>query len=131
MALLINGRALADAVAADGLPRIADADDGSAHVLYLDGGRVRSMLASDWPPPLPTDPTPEESAAAIAARETERGTRLADALLLRQQIRTAVRTLAGKKPAQWGVPELRALVALLLHEGGYLEGDAALRDVGD
>ena len=129
---IIDGAAIGAAVAADGLPRVATATDGTQHVLYLEeSGRVRSMDADAWDGPLPTDPTPAEIDAAIAARETERATRIADALALRQQIRTTARALAGRKPAQWGVPELRGLVALLLHEGGYLEADAALKDVED
>lgn len=122
------------AVERDGLPRVADYDDGSQHVLYLDGDLVRSLAAADWLAtrgPLPSDPTPQESAMAIAARETGRATRQADAIILRSQIRTAARALAGKKPTQWNTQELRELVALLLHDGGYLEGDAALRDVGE
>jgi hypothetical protein len=63
---------IADAVALDGLPRQAIADDGSKHVLFLDSETVRSLLAADWPPPLPSDPTPAEIAAAIAARVVQR-----------------------------------------------------------
>ena len=56
------------AVAADGLPRVGRYDDDSRHVLYLDGDLVRSKTLAEWAAPLPTDPTPEESAAAITAR---------------------------------------------------------------
>lgn len=67
MALL--PRAIADLVARDGLARQATADDGSQHVLFLDGSVVRSILASEWQGALPPDRTEADSLAAIAQRE--------------------------------------------------------------
>lgn len=79
--------ATAEAVQADGLPRVATADDGTQHVLYLDGAAVRSMLATDWPPPLPTEPTPAESTAATQTRQQAETQRRARAAAARERLR--------------------------------------------
>jgi hypothetical protein len=115
------------AVARDGLPRVADYDDGSQQVLFLDGDTVRSMPAADWPPPLPTDPTPAEIAAAIAARQVAQQQAESDALALRQRVRTIAQSAVGVQVDQLTAIQVRALIAVLLHKAGALDKSGAIR----
>jgi len=112
---------IAQAVARDGLPRVATADDNSQHVLFLDGSAVRSMLAADWPPPLPTDPTEAEIAAAIAAREAAALQAIQDAAALRQKILTVAGSAVGQSIDTLTAGQVRALVACLLYKNGALD----------
>lgn len=123
---------LADAVARDGLPRLASADDASQHVLYLAGGKVRSMLASDWPPPLPSDPTPQQIAAAIAARAQAAQQERSDASALRSRVLTLANGTVGRQiDAAFTTAELRALLALLLWKSGALTNAGAIKPLGE
>ena len=119
------------AVAHDGLPRVANYDDGVLRVLYLDGERVRSMGASDWPPPLPRDPTPEESAAAIAQREAAQQQASADAAALRQQIITLAQSAVGVRLADLTVGQRNALIAVLLWKEGALDRTGTVRPLAE
>lgn len=130
MPVLIDGLALSDAVARDGLPRVAIDDDGIQHVLYLNGGTLPlSMLASAWPSPLPTDPTPQQSEAAITARETERGNRQAAALLRRQRAGDLAESAVGVKVGALTPRQVEALLGVLLERAGALDDDGAVRAV--
>ncbi len=75
MPVIIDGQTIHEQITLDGLSRVAAADDGSVHVLYLDSSGdieiIRSMLAADWPPPLPTNPTPQQISDAIASRSAQ------------------------------------------------------------
>jgi hypothetical protein len=121
MPLLLNAPALIAAVTDDTLPRVALADDGSQHVLFLDGSTVRSMLASDWPPPLPTDPTPSERAAGRAARLAAENARAADAAALRQKVMTVALSAVGQSIDTLTAQQVRALIAVLLYKAGALD----------
>jgi hypothetical protein len=107
MALL--SQAIADQVAIDQQPRQATADDGSVHMLFLDGGVVRSVLLNDWP----------AEQLALAARDAVRIKRQA----LRVALRSAAQAHAGKRAGQLTLPELRDLVLILLEERGLLDED--------
>lgn len=122
MPSLINGLAISDTVALDGLPRVAIDGDGAQHVLYLSEGATlpQSMLASEWAGALPTDPTPAESAAAIAARETERGNRQATALLKKQGMLALAQSAVGVKVGALTPRQVEALLGLLLLKAGGL-----------
>lgn len=120
---------IADLVRGDGLPRQATADDGSIHVLYLDGA-VRSMAAADWPPPLPADPTPAESAAAIAARQQAAQQAQADAQALRQQILSLAQSAVGVSLNALTANQRNALVACLLWKAGGVANDMTVRPLG-
>lgn len=113
--------AIADAVKRDGLPRQAMADDGSAHVLFLDGSSVRSMLAADWPPPLPSDPTQAEIDSAVAARQAADQQAITDAAALRQKILTVANSAVGQSIDTITAGQVRALVACLLYRAGALD----------
>jgi hypothetical protein len=113
------------AVERDGLPRLASYDDGSQHVLYLEDGLVRSKPLAEWGD-APKEPTQAESDAAIQARDAAETTQRQ----LRRQVRQRARDLKGKKPAEWNANDVKALLALLLLERGYLDGES-LRDVGE
>jgi hypothetical protein len=114
-------QATADLVASDSLSRVATADDNSRHVLYLDGDMVRSMLAVDWPPPLPTEPTKAEIDAAIAARAAARLQAGKDAAALRQKVLTTAQSAVGISVDALTAGQVRALVALLLYQQGALD----------
>lgn len=120
-------QAVAALVAQDGLPRLVTADDGSPHVLYLDNLGVRSMLASDWPPPLPSDPTAPEIAAAIAARQAAEQQARADAIALRSQIVTTAQSAVGISLTALTAPQVRSLLALLLWKAGGVKPDGTVR----
>lgn len=122
---------IADAVKRDGLPRQATADDGSQHVLFLEGSSVRSMLAADWPPPLPTDPTPAEIAAAIAAREAAAQQDAADALALRQRIITIAQSAVGQSIDTLATNQIVALVKCLLYRAGAIDKAGIVRPLAD
>ena len=117
-----------EAVAADGLSRVADYDDGSRHVLFLGAaGKVQSLATADWIAtrgPLPHDPTPEESQAAIAQRETARQQASTDAAALRQQILTLAQSAVGVRLIDLTAGQRNALIAILLWKEGAI--DAAL-----
>jgi hypothetical protein len=130
---------VADLVRSDGLPRLVDAvewDDttptGAAvpTVVYLDGA-VRSMPASAWPPPLPTEPTPAEIAAAIAARQAAAQQVQSDALALRQRIRGHARTLTGAQIDDLTLPQIREAVKVLLHKYGAVAIDGTIKPDGE
>lgn len=135
MPLLIDGKTIADLVALDGLPRVAMADDTTQHVLYLDVGPLpRSMLATDWLAtrgPLPTEPTQQEIADAIAARETARQAALAEAATLRLAIITLAQSAAGARVDQLTAGQVRALFAILLWEEGALKNDLTVRALSE
>jgi hypothetical protein len=108
-------------VALDGLPRVATADDGSDHVLYLDAPHVRSMAAADWPPPLPSAPTPAEIAAAMAARTAARVQAQQDAAALRQKVLTTAQSAVGVSVDALTAVQVRALLTILLYQQGALD----------
>jgi hypothetical protein len=121
---------IADAVALDGLPRQAVADDGSKHVLFLDSEAVRSLLAADWPPPLPSDPTPTEIAAAIAARVAKAQQDRADAAALRTRVLTLAQSAVGTQLDQLTAAQVRALVACVLYKAGAIDTAGIVRPIG-
>lgn len=115
MPSLIDGKKIADLVALDGLPRVVLDDEGTQHVLYLPDGAPlpHSMLASDWPPPLPTEPTPEESAAAIQAREAKQKEAHDKAALKRQRMIDLAESAVGEGIDRLSAKQLGAILALL------------------
>ncbi len=117
-------------MARDGLPRVATADDGSAHVLFLEAGFVRSVLASDWPPPLPSEPTEAEIATAIAAREAAAQQETADNVALRQLVISTAQSTVGLSIDVLGNLQVRALLACLLHKANALDKDLKIRPLG-
>lgn len=121
-------------VALDGLPRVAQYDDSSQHVLYLDGEVVRSLTDVEWLAQrgaLPTDPTPAESAAAIAARETARGNRQAAALLRRQGMLALAESAVGVKVGQLTPRQVEALLGVVLLGFGALDDDLSVRPLDE
>lgn len=102
-----------EAVAADGVPRAADYDDGEQRMLYRDGHVVRSVPLADWPA--------EEQ--ALAARDAER----AKHATMRESLGNAARTHAGKDAKQLTFPEMRDLFALYLEKEGMLDADGRVR----
>lgn len=120
-------KTIADAVLLDGLPRVATADDASVHVLFLEAGQVRSMLASDWPPPLPTDPTQAEIDAALAAKAAKQQQDLLDAAALRTRVRTLAQSAVGVQIDQLSGAQVRALIAILLHKQSAIDKNGAIR----
>lgn len=122
------------AVERDGLPRVADYDDGSQQVLYLDGDLVRSMPTAEWLTmrgPLPADPTPEQVQAALAARRAAEQQAAQDAAALRQLVRTKAQSAVGVAIDDLLVGQLRALVAILLHKEGALDKDGKIRPLSE
>ena len=123
-----------EAVGRDGLPRVADYDDGSRHVLYLDDGVVRSLTEAEWLAQrgaLPSEPTQAEIDAALLAREQERAQALADAQALRQRVRTLAQSAVGVQFDQLTSAQLRALFAILLHKEGALDKTGAVRPLSE
>lgn len=116
------------AVEKDSLPRVGEYDDGSRHVLYLDGAIVRSKTLAEWGD-APKAPTPAESAAAVAARETERGTRQANALLRRQRVHDLAASAVGVKIGALTPRQVEALLGVLLERAGALDDNGAVRPV--
>jgi hypothetical protein len=121
----------------DGLPRVVRSRDElgnpSQHVMYYDGV-ARSMLAADWivlhgaPPP---DPTPEESAAGVAAIAQAASQATADAAQLRQQVLNLANSAVGVVVNALTAAQVRALVALLLLKAGALNTDGTVRPLTD
>lgn len=129
---------ISDAVATDGLPRVATdtLGSGTQHVFFLNArGTVESMLASAWLAtrgPLPTDPTPQESAAAIAARAAATQQAAADAAQLRQQIIALAQSAVGVRLDALTGPQVRALFALtVLRPAGAVAPDLTVRPLGE
>lgn len=124
-----------EAVQADGLPRVADYDDDSRHVLYLNGGSVvQSLTAAEWLAtrgPLPVDPTPGESAAAIAAREAALAAALAAAATKRAQILAIAQSTVGIRADLLTNLQLRALFGIILWEAGALDGGLLVRPLAE
>lgn len=120
-------QSIADLVQADGLPRVVIADDESQHVLFLDGAKVRSMLATDWPPPLPTDPTQEQSDSAIAARLAATNQEANDALNLRTQVIALAQSAVGVRIDNLTAIQVRALMAVLLHRAGAIDRTGSIK----
>jgi hypothetical protein len=136
MPLLIDGEAIAGRVALDGLSRLVVDDAGAQHVLYLpDGGALpASMFAAEWLAqrgPLPADPTPEQIADAIAAREAARQQALADAAALRQQILTIAQSAIGVRVDLLTAGQVRALFAILLWKEGAIKNDLTVRALAE
>lgn len=124
-------QSIADAVERDGLPRQATDEDGVVHVLYFDAHVVRSMLASEWLPPLPSDPTPAEVAAAIAAKAAAEQQTKADAAALRTRVRALAQSAVGVQLDQLSAPQVRALIAVLLHKQNAIDKTGAIRPLAD
>lgn len=123
MALL--SQTIADAVAADHLPRVATADDGSTHVLYFDIV-VRSMGAGEWQGALPTEPTPAEIAAAVQTLKAAAAAAQADSAALRQRVIQAATSAVGVQVDQLTAGQVRALIALLLWKQGAIDKAGAV-----
>jgi hypothetical protein len=126
---------VADLVRSDGLPRLVDAvewDDTAPTgatvptVVYLDGF-VRSMPASAWPPPLPTDPTPAQIAAAIAARQAAAQQAQSDALALRQRIVTLAQSAVGVSIDALTAGQRNALIACMLYKAGGIDAAGVVK----
>ncbi len=137
-----------DAVAADGLPRVARyleifTDDAGQettgaevqHVLYLNGGPLpQSMLASVWLAtrgPLPIDPTPQQSADAVAAIEAARVAALAAATTKRQQILAIAQSAVGMRVDLLSNIQVRSLFAVILYEEGALDAGLLVRPLSE
>jgi hypothetical protein len=123
-------KAIADLVALDGLSRLVTADDASQHVLYLDGA-VRSMLAADWPLPLPTDPTPQQISTAIAARQASAQQATSDASTLRTQIVALAQSAVGVSLSALTPAQVRSLMALLLWKAGGVSSAGVVRPLSE
>lgn len=131
MALL--PQSVADLVSRDHLPRQATADDAIQHVLYWDS-IVRSMEASAWLAtrgPLPTDPTQQESDAAVLALQQAAQQAQADAAQLRQQVVTIAQSAVGVRVDLLTAPQVRALFAAVLWQEGALKPDLTIRPLAD
>lgn len=131
MALLINGQAISDAVALDGLPRVATDTDDVQHVLYLDGATVRSMLSADWPPPLPTTPTAQQIADAITARQAAAAAELAAIAALRVQIVNLAQSAVGVRIDLLTAGQRNAIIACLAWKSGAIANDMTVRPLGE
>lgn len=106
---------VADLVAADQQPRQATADDGSEHMLFWDGSKVRSVPVEQWAA------MQQELAgkAAAAARADQR----------RQTVRAKAQAHAGKRADQLSLPEMRDILLMFLEERGALADDLTIKDV--
>jgi len=124
-------QATADLVATDGLPRQATADDNSVHVLYLDGALVRSMLASAWPPPLPTPPTARQSATAIAARQAAAQQALIDEAALDARVKNLAAGCVGMSVDDLLAGHVKTFVILWLHSKKALDKDGKIKPLSD
>src|SRR6185503_7259883 len=114
------------AVERDHLPRVAryqtEYDDGTSgetqHVLYWGGAFVQSMITADWLAqrgPLPVDPTPAESNAAVQALAQAAQQAQTDAAQLRQQVLALAQSTVGMRvDAAFTTAQLRSLLAILL-----------------
>lgn len=120
-------KASADLVARDGIPRQVTADDSTQHVLYRENGLVRSMLASDWPPPLPSDPTVEEVVVALAAQIEAAERACSEATRLRQRALTLAQSVQGLRVDALTLPEARAILEILLYQAGALGSDGTVQ----
>jgi hypothetical protein len=119
-----------EAVAADGLPRVADYDDGTQQVLFLGGAIVQSMSTADWLTqrgPLPADPTPQQSADAVAARAAAQQAQTAKRAALRTRARTIVSGAVGVDFAALTNAQLLGLVKVMAHRLGAFDDDGLLR----
>lgn len=113
MPLLIDGLALSALVQQDGQPRQASADDGSQHMLFLDGQIVRSCLLSDWPA--------EQTVLAQHAQERQ------DAAALRQRVVTLAQSAVGTRVDDLLTGQVKALVAILLWQAGALDSSGTVQ----
>ncbi len=116
------------AVERDGLPRVAHYDDGIDRVLYLNGSPFpASMLASDWPPPLPTAPTQPQIDAAIAARAAAAQAAATAAAALRQTIITQAQSAVGLSINALNAGQRNALMACLFWQAGAIADDLTVK----
>ncbi len=134
MATLLDYR-VHQAVEHDGLPRVADYDDGSRQVLYVNGGTVvQSMPATAWIAqrgPLPSEPTQVEIDAALTAQAIAEQQARTDAAQLRQQILTTLQGALGVPFVNLSTIQLKAVVAALAWRAGALNKDTTLRPPAD
>lgn len=113
------------AVERDGLPRVAAYDDGSQHVLYLDGAIVRSMAVRDWAPPLPRIPTQAESDTAAAALLVERQQQ--NSRRATERARAAGHVAVGTTVDSLTTPQLLGLVRAMAHSLGAVDDDGTIK----
>lgn len=107
----------ADLVREDGTPRVCDADDGTQHMLYRDGGMVRSCLLGDWP----------AAQQDLAAKQQA----AIDAAALRQTIRDRLTGMAGKRVDDVTVGELKTLLLYLVWREGGIAKDLTVKPIGE
>lgn len=134
--VLINGLAIQEAVTRDGLPRVVAANDGTQDVMYLaSGARIaQSMGADQWLAQhgaLPVDPTPEEIAAAIQARDQAAAAAASDAAQLRQQVLATLQSAVGVRFTDLNNVQLRAIVEGLAWKAGALSPDTTIRPLAE
>lgn len=131
-----------EAVRLDGLPRAAryltTYDDGNQaetqHVLYRPNGIVQSMPAADWLAQhgsLPTDPTPEQIAAALAAQAAAQQQAVADSALRRQRVLQAAQSAVGVRVNDLDSLQLKTMLACLLWLAGGLDKDLKVRPLNE
>ncbi len=123
---------LARAVAADGLPRLAEDENGSGtlHVLYLEDDLVHSKLLSAWGD-APKEPTPAEIDAAMQARAENHLRRAQESLALRQRVRDLAQSAVGVRIDLLSAPQVRALQAVLLWQAGALDKDGVVQPLAE
>lgn len=122
------------AVALDHLPRVARyADEQGAEsrkVLYWTGRRVETLTEAEWLAqrgPLPADPTPQDTAAALTARQQD----TQDAAALRAAIRTRLDALVGKRIDDLLVGDLKTLLLYLVWRENGIDKDMKVRPIGE
>ena len=133
MSTLLDFR-IHQAVDHDGLARVAEYDDDSQHVLYVEGDVVRSLLAADWLAtrgPLPTDPTPEQVNAAIEAKEQARLAALTDAAALRQRVLQVAQSAVGVRADLLTAAQARALNIVRWWQDGALDAGLVVKPLAE
>lgn len=130
------------AVAADGLARVARyieifTDNGQEttgaevqHVLYLTGDIVQSMSTAAWLAtrgPLPLDPTPQQSSAAIGARDATDAAQAARRAARQARVRSGL--AVGVDAGALTNPQLLILVKAMADRLGAFDDDGLLLPV--
>lgn len=132
-----DGRELQALVMADGLARLAPAYDESGaesmHVLFLENGIPRSMLASDWPGALPKPPSQAEITKALQERQAGQEAARQARQTTRARILALLQSAAGKsaipgQPNSITAAERAALSLAQQYMAGMLSAGGDVKD---
>jgi hypothetical protein len=105
-----------------------DADPRSDYMIVQEAGGEPTIAAWNLPGPQPTS---AQLAAAVTAYDAQHATQANEAATNKALVRATAEGAVGVKVDTLTLPQLRALVALWLHERGAIDATLKVKPLGE